>query len=216
MISIAGIIHLDHTMKIIQLHIYLFMLCEATASLTHTPVTLGSDVIINCDLDIKEIYWFKLILPDPPVLILRTFDSTYEGGKYENGISEHKYSVKTNSRLFIRNITSDELGVYYCVKTSEPLKFNNGTKIYISDSVLRNQTDEAPQHQMPWKDLTFFLSVLLNVLLIVALIGIVKRYTDATPNSNNPKCAEVDLFMSSSNIRSGQELITTVYSQCEM
>ena len=108
------------------------MLYQATESLTNTPVTLGSDVIITCDLDIEEIYWYKLKLPDPPVLILRTYDSTYEGGTYENSSFIHKYSVKTNSRLFIRNITIDELGVYYCVKTSEPLKFSNGTKIYIS------------------------------------------------------------------------------------
>ncbi|KAK7119997.1 hypothetical protein R3I93_023105 [Phoxinus phoxinus] len=119
-------------MKIIQLQIYLFMLYQATESLTNTPVTLGSDVIITCDLDIKEIYWFKQKLPDPPVLILRTYSNTAERGKYENSISKHKYSVKTNSRLSIKNITIDELGVYYCVKTSEPTKFSNGTKIYIS------------------------------------------------------------------------------------
>lgn len=93
------------------------MLYQATESLTNMPVTLGSDVIITCDLDIEEIYWYKL---------------SYEIAKYENSIFKHNYSVKTNSRLFIKNITIDELGVYYCVKTSEPLKFNNGTKIYIS------------------------------------------------------------------------------------
>ncbi len=87
---------------------------------------------ITCDLDIKEIYWYKHKSPDPPVFILRTYSSTYEGAEYENSIFKLKYSVKTNSRLFIRNISTDELGVYYCVKTSEPQKFSNGTKIYIS------------------------------------------------------------------------------------
>ncbi|XP_056116911.1 uncharacterized protein LOC130094592 [Rhinichthys klamathensis goyatoka] len=186
MITIADIIHLDQIMKIIQLQIYLFMLYRVTESLTNTPVTLGSDVIITCDLDIKEIYWYKLKLPDPPVLILRTFSRTVEGGgEYENSIFIHKYSVKTNSRLFIKNITIDELGVYYCVKTSEPLKFNNGTKIYISDSVHRNQTDDAPQHQIPWRNMTIIISVLLNVLLIIALIGVVKNCRHATRTSKN-------------------------------
>ncbi len=110
----------------------LLMWSQATESLTNTAVTLGADVNITCDLDIKEIYWYKHKSPDPPVLILRTYDSTYEGAEYENSIFEDKYSVKTNSRLFIRNISTDELGVYYCVKTSEPQKFSNGTKIYIS------------------------------------------------------------------------------------
>ncbi|XP_056116579.1 uncharacterized protein LOC130093962 isoform X2 [Rhinichthys klamathensis goyatoka] len=185
MITIADIIHLDQIMKIIQLQIYLFMLYQATESLTHIPVTLGSDVNITCDLDIEEIYWYKLKLPDPPVLMLRTYDSTVEGGEYENSISKHKYSVKTNSRLFIKNITIDELGVYYCVKTSEPLKFNNGTKIYISDSVHRNQTDDAPQHQIPWRNMTIFISVLLNVLLTIALISVVKNCLHATRTSKN-------------------------------
>lgn len=111
------------------------MWSQAIESLTNIPVTLGADVIITCDLDIKEIYWYKLKLPDPPVLILRTYDSTYEIAKYENSIFEHKYSVKTNSRLFIKNITIDELGVYDCVKTSEPQKFSGGTKIYISGKI---------------------------------------------------------------------------------
>ncbi|KAL0149904.1 hypothetical protein M9458_054792, partial [Cirrhinus mrigala] len=119
-------------MKIIQLHIYLLMWSQVTESLTNIAVTLGADVNISCDLDIKEIYWYKLKLPDPPVSILRTYKSTYEGAEYENSIFKHKYSVKTKSRLFIRNISTDELGVYYCVKTSEPRKFSNGTKIYIS------------------------------------------------------------------------------------
>ncbi|XP_067252949.1 uncharacterized protein [Chanodichthys erythropterus] len=215
-------------MKIIPLQIYLLICYKATESLTNIPVTLGADVIITCDLDIKEIYWYKLKLPDPPVLILRTYDSTYEIAKYENSISEHKYSVKTNSRLFIKNITIDELGVYYCVKTSEPQKFSNGTKIYISDfvqknitdSVHRNQTDDASQHQIPWKTLTIT-SVVIIVLLTIALIGMVKSYLDAAgkspaQNSNNPQRAKIDFSMCSSSTRPFQEQSTTVYSQCMM
>ncbi|KAL1251063.1 hypothetical protein QQF64_018859 [Cirrhinus molitorella] len=120
-------IHLDQTMKIIQLHIYLLMCSQATESLTNITVTLGADVNISCDLDIEEIYWYKQKSLDPPMFVLRTYDSTYQSSKLT-----HKYSVKTNSSLFIRNITSDEIGVYYCVKTSEPQKFSNGTKIYIT------------------------------------------------------------------------------------
>uniref|UniRef100_A0A9J8C5Q7 Ig-like domain-containing protein n=1 Tax=Cyprinus carpio carpio TaxID=630221 RepID=A0A9J8C5Q7_CYPCA len=176
-------IHLDQTMKIIQLQIYLLMWSQVTESLTNTAVTLGADVIISCDLDIEEIYWYKQKSPDPPEFILRTYSSTYEGAEYENSIFTHKYSVKTNSRLFIRNITADELGVYYCVKTSEPRKFSNGIRIYITDSVHRNQTES--QQETPWRNLTIITSVLLNVLLIIALIGLVKCCLDATRRSKN-------------------------------
>ncbi|KAK7127092.1 hypothetical protein R3I94_018318 [Phoxinus phoxinus] len=180
-------------MKIIQLQIYLFMLYQATESLTNTPVTLGSDVIITCDLDIEEIYWYKQKLPDPPVLILRSFSNTYEGrGKHENIISKHKYSVKTNSRLSIKNITIDELGIYYCVKTSEPLKFSNGTKIYISEFVDRNQTSESESHDAPqrkqksWINLIIIItSVLLSASVIIAVIGLVKRCSNSTCKESN-------------------------------
>ncbi|XP_056116577.1 uncharacterized protein LOC130093936 isoform X2 [Rhinichthys klamathensis goyatoka] len=227
MITIADIIHLDQIMKIIQLQIYLFMLYQATESLTNTPVSLGSDVNITCDLDIKEIYWYKQKFPDPPVFFLRTFSSRYEGGKYENSISEHKYSVKTNSRLFIKNITIDELGVYYCVKTSEPLKFNNGTKIYISDSVHRNQTDDAPQHQISWRNMTIIF-ILINVLLTIAVIGLVKSCIDATrrskntskkpqntaaQNTNDPQYAEIDFAKCSRRNRPCQDQTTYSFLQ---
>ncbi|XP_050958366.1 uncharacterized protein LOC127159619 [Labeo rohita] len=214
-------------MKIVQLHIYLLMWSQVTESLTNIAVTLGADVNISCDLDIEEIYWYKHKSPDPPVLILRTFDSTYEGAEYENSIFEDKYSVKTNSRLFIRNITTDELGVYYCVKTSEPQKFSNSTKIYISDLVHRNQTESngCPQHQKPWRNLTIITSVLLNVLMIIALIGLLKRNIKATgrsknytaaKNSNNLQCVEIDFSMCPENTRLIQEQSTTVYRQCMM
>ncbi|XP_039528777.1 uncharacterized protein LOC120479967 [Pimephales promelas] len=228
MITIADIIHLDQIMKIIQLQIYLFMLYQASESLTNITVTLGSDVNITCDLDIEEIYWYKLKLPDPPVLILRTFSSTYEGGKYENITYKHKYSVKTNSRLFIKNITIDELGVYYCVKTSEPPKISNGTKIYISDSVDRNQTEDASQRQIPWRNMTIIF-ILLNVLLIIAVIGLLKSCIDATrrskntsekpqntteaQNTNDPQYAQVDFTKLSRRNRPSQDQTTYSFLQ---
>ncbi|XP_016102908.1 uncharacterized protein [Sinocyclocheilus grahami] len=198
-------------MKIIQLQIYLLMWSQASESLTNIAVTLGADVIISCDLDIEEIYWYRQKLLDPPVFILRTFDSTYEGAEYENSNLTHKYSVKTNSSLLIRNISTDELGVYYCVKTSEPLKFSNGTKIYISDSVHVNQTksNDAPQQGIPWRNLTIT-SALFNVLLIIAVIGLGKSYlqsrrfknssenhqsTTTAQYSNGSQYAEVDFNM---------------------
>ncbi|KAK2907196.1 hypothetical protein Q8A67_006181 [Cirrhinus molitorella] len=214
-------------MKIIQLHIVLLMWSQVTESLTNIAVTLGADVIITCDLDIKEIYWYKLKLPDPPVLILRTYDRISEAAKYENSTFKDKYSVKTNSRLFIRNISIDELGIYYCAKTSEPQKLSNGTKIYISDCVHKNIPDSVQRNQTesddaPWRTVTIT-SVLLNVLLIIALIGMVKSYIDVTgrsksntaaQNSNNPKCAEIDLLVCPGNIGlCPEESMTVLYTQ---
>ncbi|KAK2907171.1 hypothetical protein Q8A67_006156 [Cirrhinus molitorella] len=174
-------IHLDQTMKIIQLHIYLLMCSQATESLTNITVTLGADVNISCDLDIEEIYWYKQKSPDPPMFVLRTYDSTYQSSKLT-----HKYSVKTNSSLFIRNITIDEIGVYYCVKTSEPQKFSNGTKIYITDSVQKNQTSVSESHDTPhqklWINLTIIIitSVLITASVTIAVIGLIKSCTNSS------------------------------------
>ncbi|KAK2907189.1 hypothetical protein Q8A67_006174 [Cirrhinus molitorella] len=219
-------------MNIIQLHIFLLMWSQVTESLKNIAVSLGADVIISCDLDIKEIYWYKQKLPDPPVLILRTYDRISEAAKYENSTFKDKYSVKTNSSLFIRNISTDELGVYYCAKTSEPQKLDNGTKIYISDCVHKNQTSEsnesepndASQQQIPWRNLTIA-SALLNVLLIIALMGLGKSYLQARrfkKGSENPQSttsaqcsinsqyAEVEFSMHPSENRPCQE--QSIYS----
>ncbi|XP_056304565.1 uncharacterized protein LOC130216712 isoform X2 [Danio aesculapii] len=178
-------------MKITQLHICLFMWFEAIESLTNIAVTLGADVNITCDLDIEEIYWYRQKSPDPPVLILRTFDRTVKAAKYENSIITHKYSVKPNSSLFIVNISTDELAVYYCVKTREPFKFNNGTKIYITDPTDKNQTHDAPQQQIKQLRYLIIASVLLNVLLVIAALGLGKSYIQTrtkTSSDNRQIC----------------------------
>ncbi|KAI2646297.1 Ig kappa chain V-II region 17S29.1 [Labeo rohita] len=152
------------------------MWSQATEGLTNIAVTLGADVNITCEFNITKIYWYRQKSPDPPVYILNICNST-SGTQYKkNSNFEHKYSVKTNSSLFISNISTEELGVYYCTKCSEAQKFSNGTKIYISDSVDSNQK--------LWTIL-IITSVLLNVLLIVAVIGLVKCCLDATRRSKD-------------------------------
>ncbi|XP_043079419.1 uncharacterized protein LOC122327837 [Puntigrus tetrazona] len=204
-------------MKIVPLQIYLLMVSSVTESVRNTAVSLGSEVIISCDLDIKDVYWIRHKSPDPPEIILRTFSSTSDGAEYENIIFRQKYSVKTNSRLWIRNISTDESGVYYCVKTYDPLKFSNGTRIYINDSVLKNQTesDGAPQHEAEWRDLTIITCVLINVLLIIALMCLLKSYGDVTRRSKDVSETFSDLQCPRD---SGccPEQSTVVYAQCLM
>ncbi|XP_043079706.1 uncharacterized protein LOC122328063 [Puntigrus tetrazona] len=213
-------------MKIVPLQIYLLMVSSVTESVRNTAVSLGSELIISCDLDIKEIYWIRHKSPDPPEIILRSYDHLYDAAKYENITFKPKYSVKTNSRLWIRNISTDESGVYYCVKTSEPLKFSNGTRIYINDTVHESPTEScsASQQEIPWiwRNLTIT-SLLFNVLLIVALIG--KSYlqsrrlnktsadpqsTTAAQYSNNSHYSAADVSTRLSENRPHQE--QSIYS----
>ncbi len=102
----------------------LLMWSQATESVTNRTVTSGADVNVSCDLDI-EMYCYRHKLPDPPMLILNACKGT------QDKTCKLKCSENTNSSMCISNISTDELGVYYCVKTSEPQKLCNITEIYI-------------------------------------------------------------------------------------
>ncbi len=90
---------------------------------------LGSNVIINCDLDENEVYWILLKTADPPTVILRSFSAS---SFYHNKSFRNKYSVQFKHRLVINNVTADELGVYYCMNTRTPPKLSNSTRIYFN------------------------------------------------------------------------------------
>lgn len=105
----------------------LLVWCQAV----ETELTkLGQNVTINCDLDEKEIYWMVLKPPNRPVMILRLFSTSPTPFYYDVGFRP-KYSVQHKYCLFIKNVTVDELGIYYCMTTEAPPKFSNGTKLHI-------------------------------------------------------------------------------------
>uniref|UniRef100_A0A671KW39 Ig-like domain-containing protein n=1 Tax=Sinocyclocheilus anshuiensis TaxID=1608454 RepID=A0A671KW39_9TELE len=107
----------------------LLVWCQAVETLTELT-NLGQNVSINCDLEEKEIYWMLLKLPNRPVMILRLF-STSPTPFYYDASFRPKYSVHPKHHLFIKNVTLDELGVYYCMTTEAPPKFSNGTRLHI-------------------------------------------------------------------------------------
>ncbi|XP_065115837.1 uncharacterized protein [Paramisgurnus dabryanus] len=169
-------------MKIIQLLIYLFVLCQAAETLNHLT-DLGQNVTINCDLDEGEIYWLLLKTPDPPVMILRTLPTTFF---LFNTTFRHKYSLQSKNHLFINNITIDELGVYYCMKKGTPPKFSSGTRLHVNeDSSVQIEVDDIHQNhtvvkyiepnQTQWM-IFILISFLLNALLVIVIIACVCYY----------------------------------------
>ncbi len=92
---------------------------------------LGSNVIINCDLDENDVYWILLKTADPPTVILRSMSATTSPFYFNNSFRK-KYSVQFKHRLVINNVTADELGVYYCMNTETPPKLSNSTRIYFT------------------------------------------------------------------------------------
>lgn len=175
-----------------QLPLYLLIWCHAAETLTTQFTDLGQKVTINCDLDSDEVTWLLLNLPDPPVMILRTF-SNPPTTFYYNKILKQKYSVQSN-RLIINNITINELGVYYCMNIDRTVKFSGGTRIHITAPtqlteltecqnhtvvkyVQQNLTavKEIQQNQTPWKTFTI-ISALLNAVLVIVVIGLLKGF----------------------------------------
>ncbi|KAI2647617.1 T-cell-specific surface glycoprotein CD28 [Labeo rohita] len=153
--------------KIVQLQLYLLIWCRAVETLTDQLTDLGQNVTVNCDFDVKEVNWLLLKLPDPPVVILRTFSSA----RYYNNKFRHKYSVQRKPHLFIHNVTVDELGLYYCVTTDSPPKYSNGTRLHNTE----NTAEKQNQNQTQWQTLTVIFGVLSGVLIIV-IIGLLKVF----------------------------------------
>ncbi|XP_050951154.1 uncharacterized protein LOC127153904 isoform X2 [Labeo rohita] len=117
------------TLKIMCFLLYLFLWCQTTESLTNQLTDLGQNVTINCYLDIKEVTWMLLNLPDPPVLILRSFLNPPKA-LYFNKTFKQKFSVTSAHHLFIHNITINELGVYYCMNLDTTSHLSSGTRLY--------------------------------------------------------------------------------------
>ncbi|XP_048023300.1 uncharacterized protein LOC125253389 [Megalobrama amblycephala] len=174
-------------MMIMQLYLYLLIWCQAAETLTAQLTDLGQNVTINCDLDENEVFWFLLKLPDSLAVILRTFSHPIPF--YYNERFRHKYSVDSKHNLLINNVTTDELGVYYCMSTDS--KFSNGIRLHIIEPtpqtecqnqnhtvvqyIQQNQTvvKYIQQNQTSWQTLTL-ISALFNAVLVVVVIGLLK------------------------------------------
>uniref|UniRef100_A0A8C1LQJ5 Ig-like domain-containing protein n=1 Tax=Cyprinus carpio TaxID=7962 RepID=A0A8C1LQJ5_CYPCA len=128
---------------VIEVVDHLVLIC-CQAAVSDLLTDLGSNVIINCDLDENEVYWILQKISDPPTVILRTLyniQHTQIPPHYYNNTFRNKYSVQFKHRLVINNVTADELGVYYCMNTETPPKLSNSTRL----GTARAYGDEARQ-----------------------------------------------------------------------
>ncbi|XP_052446503.1 uncharacterized protein LOC127988041 isoform X5 [Carassius gibelio] len=175
-------------MRTVQLLLFCLLVCQTTAFLTDKPVNLGGNVTLDCQIDVKDIYWVFQKLTDSPLLLLRTYTSDSTSSYIQDQRLKDKYSSLTKSRLFIINITIHELGIYYCVKpATTSLQISNGTRLYLNESAQdQNQTESAQDQNEPEEkhqeqsceetlEMHMILnvtSILLNFVLIIATIGL--------------------------------------------
>ncbi|XP_073718008.1 uncharacterized protein [Misgurnus anguillicaudatus] len=161
-------------MRIIQIQLYVLMLCHAAVSLDHLT-DLGQNVTINCDLDSNEVYWILLKQSDSHTVILRSFSKS---AHYFNKTFKNKYSVQSKHRLVIYNITVDELGVYYCMNKDTPPKLSTSTRLNIIEpteftelSVYVNETlVKCVEHNGTQWHFIIIISALLNALIIIITV----------------------------------------------
>ncbi|XP_052446509.1 uncharacterized protein LOC127988041 isoform X11 [Carassius gibelio] len=166
-------------MRTEQLLVFCLLVCQTTAFLTDKPVNLGGNVTLDCQIDVKDIYWVFQKLTDSPLLLLRTYTSDSTSSYIQDQRLKDKYSSLTKSRLFIINITIHELGIYYCVKpATTSLQISNGTRLYINESA-QDQNEPEEKHQIQSCEETLEMhmilnvtSILLNFVLIIAIIGL--------------------------------------------
>ncbi|XP_026110468.1 uncharacterized protein LOC113083700 isoform X1 [Carassius auratus] len=162
-------------MRTVQLLLLCLLVCQTTESLTDKLVNLGANVTLDCPIDVKDIYWVFQKLTDSPLLILRTFTTQSKTDKR----LRNKYSSLTFSRLFIMNVTMNELGIYYCVKPDKTLQISNGTRLYItevsqddSSNTTLPITESLRSHNPPQDQIPIIILSLLTVALFAAVIGL--------------------------------------------
>lgn len=149
------------------------MWCHAGDTFTSQFTGLGENVTISCDIAADEVTWLLLNPPDLPVKILHTF-SNPPTHFYLNETYRQKYSVQSND-LIIKNITYDDLAVYYCADIDASVQFSSGTRLQLmAPSQLpkcQNYTEVKyiKQNQTPWRTFTI-ISGLLNALLVIVVI----------------------------------------------
>ncbi|XP_050951225.1 uncharacterized protein LOC127153948 [Labeo rohita] len=152
---------------------YLLLVCQTTETIMEEEVNLGENVTLECMIDVKDIYWVFLKPPDYVVVILRTFSSESTSSLFYQERLKDKYSTLTLSRLFISNVTIDELGIYYCAKTGSSLQLSDGTRLYTTAAQDQNETELNSQTQQT----LIVLYVILSTVMFSAVIGLfqVKR-----------------------------------------
>ncbi|KAK9967721.1 hypothetical protein ABG768_002098 [Culter alburnus] len=188
-------------MKIIQLQLYVLICCRAAVADQLTD--LGSNVIINCDLDDNEVYWILLKTPDPPTVILRS-TSIPKAPFYSNKTFRNKYSLQFK-HLVINNVTADELGVYYCMNTRTPPKLSNSTRLHIAEPIqltestkCHNQTavECIDQNQTQWQIIIIISGLMNGLLVIVVIVGLVKDFVGNRRSTEHSQHLNTDLQQS--------------------
>ncbi|XP_060767157.1 uncharacterized protein LOC132874778 [Neoarius graeffei] len=134
-------------MRIFQLHVYLLVCCGAAEGFIEKSVNLGQNVTLKCEVSVSDVFWFLMKPSEPPVYILRSYSGQSLSAEYSNTTFSKTFSLQYNNSLFIHNISTNELGVYYCIQTGSPPDISSGIRLYIQNHSAENQGCKIEQCQ---------------------------------------------------------------------
>ncbi|KAI4875467.1 hypothetical protein NFI96_005347, partial [Prochilodus magdalenae] len=139
-------------------------------------VELGQNVTLDCEVSVKNVYWYLMKPMEPPVFILLSHSSVSTFATYENPTLNRTFSLQLNSSLFIANVTENELGIYYCALNGMPPKFSTGTRLQPtsgppSDHQEENQELQNHKEQTGLLPTVLIISALQICVLVIAVAG---------------------------------------------
>ncbi|XP_053349433.1 uncharacterized protein LOC128519653 isoform X2 [Clarias gariepinus] len=117
---------------------YLLVCCVAAQSFTEKSVHLGQNVTLKCEVSESDVYWYLMKPSEPPVFILRSYSRMMQTPDYSNMTLRKTFSLKLKGTLYINRISTNELGVYYCLETALPAKMSRGIRLYIQNNSTEN------------------------------------------------------------------------------
>ncbi|XP_017314593.2 uncharacterized protein LOC108259526 [Ictalurus punctatus] len=142
---------------------YLLVCCGAAEAFTEKSVDLGQNVTLKCQVGVRDVFWFLIKPSESLVIILRSYSIMALEPIYSNMTFSKIYSVQYNSSLFIHNISTNELGVYYCLRTGSPPDIGSGIRLYIRNHSADNRTGSKEAVLLP----ILLISVIMNFVLAV-------------------------------------------------
>ncbi|KAI4875472.1 hypothetical protein NFI96_023751, partial [Prochilodus magdalenae] len=174
----------------------LLVWCGAAEGFSDKLVELGQNVTLDCEVSVKNVYWYLMKPNEPPVLILLSHSSVSTLATYGNHPALNRtFSLQLNSSLFIANVTENELGIYYCALNETPPKFSTGTRLQptsesFSDRLDRtegNQTcGRCPDVAVSDQQILLTVSGLVNCVLLVVVTG--ELFTSPISSANTANC----------------------------
>ncbi|XP_026766304.3 uncharacterized protein LOC113524311 [Pangasianodon hypophthalmus] len=162
---------------------YLLVCCGAAESFTEKSVDLGQNVTLKCEVSVKNVLWFLMKPSEPPLLILRSFSSKSLEAQYSNTTFNKTFSLQYNSSLFIHNISTNELGVYYCIQTGSPPDISSGIRLYTQNHSAENQTADKHEDKETSLMPILIISGIMNCALVVAVTVFTVRHCRRPPKT---------------------------------